>query len=241
MKTKTKILTGLAALTLFDIAVAPASAQAPSWAGAYVGAHAGYRWGGANYSAAAYIAPGSLAIPAISNSFNLNSGILGLQAGYNHLLSPNYLLGLEGDFTWGQGKSSLSQIYGFDGTTYRSTSEAKLDWQATIRGRLGVINGNWLFYGTTGVAFIRAGWADSSSISSPATSASSSSSKTLTGWVVGTGTEYMVSRNWIARAEYLYEKFGSFNVPYGYGPQTGTLDIGGAHKLRVGISYKFGP
>ena len=237
MKNKNKILTGLAALTLFDLAVAPAVAQTPSWAGTYVGAHAGYRWADANFAGAAYAGPGG-AVPASSNSFNLNSGIVGLQAGYNHLLSPNHLLGIEGDFSWGWGKDSLTQVLDIDGTAYRT---AKLDWQSTIRGRLGLINGNWLLYGTGGVAFARAAWTDTSTHVFPTASAALSSSKIMTGWVIGAGTEYMVSKNWIARAEYLYEKFGSFNVPFGFGPQTGTLDIGSVHKLRVGISYKFGP
>jgi opacity protein-like surface antigen len=32
-------------------------------------------------------------------------------------------------------------------------SEVELTWQATIRGRLGYVNGPWLIYGTGGVAF----------------------------------------------------------------------------------------
>jgi outer membrane immunogenic protein len=237
MALKKQILTGLASLTLFDIAVATAVAQTPSWAGTYIGAHAGYRWADAQFSGAAYLGPNGAPVPAISNNFNLNSGILGLHAGYNYLISPNHLFGLEGDFTWGWGKDSLTQVLNFDGTAFRSV---ELGWQSTLRGRLGVINGNWLLYGTGGVAFIHAEWADRSSFTFPATSASWSSSKTLSGWVVGAGAEYMVSRNWIARVEYLYENFGSFNVPHGFAPQTGTLDIGDVHKLRAGISYKFG-
>jgi outer membrane immunogenic protein len=146
MKTKTKILTGLAALTLFDIAVAPASAQAPSWAGAYIGAHAGYRWADANFSSPAYTTNpgggvGPVSFPARNETYHPNGGILGLHGGYNYLLSPNHLLGLEGDFSWGRGKDNQTQRLNLDGTEYL-TSEVKLGWQATLRARLGVINGN---------------------------------------------------------------------------------------------------
>jgi opacity protein-like surface antigen len=49
----------------------------------------------------------------------------------------------------------------------------------------------------------------------------------------------MLASNWIARLEYLYEKFGDVGVPHGFGLQTGTLDLK-VNKVRVGISYKFG-
>lgn len=99
-----------------------------------------------------------------------------------------------------------------------------------------------MFYGTGGVAFVRAEWANTATATNGITASYAwGASKTLTGWVIGAGTEYMISRNWIARAEYLYEKFGSFTVPHDFSPQNGTLDIGGVHKLRVGVSYKFGP
>jgi opacity protein-like surface antigen len=62
--------------------------------------------------------------------------------------------------------------------------------------------------------------------------------KTLTGWTVGGGMEYMLNPNWIARLEYLYENFGDVNVPFGLG-QTGTLNLKDVNKVRVGISYKF--
>ena len=94
------------------------------------------------------------------------------------------------------------------------------------------------------MAFARIRWTDNTTeFSSQGTEGtlSSGASKTLTGWVLGAGVEYMWRPNWIARLEYLYENFGDVSVPFGLGPQSGTLDLKDVSKLRVGISYKFGP
>ena len=61
----------------------------------------------------------------------------------------------------------------------------------------------------------------------------------MTGWTLGGGVEYMFTSNWMGRVEYLYEDFGSFNAPFGVRASNWHIEID-AHKLRVGISYKFG-
>ena len=42
----------------------------------------------------------------------------------------------------------------------------------------------------------------------------------------------------ILRLEYLYEDFGSVSVPLARTTKEGEVDVT-AHKLRVGLSYKF--
>jgi opacity protein-like surface antigen len=115
---------------------------------------------------------------------------------------------------------------------------------------LGFVNGPWLLYGTGGVAFARVKWNESTVLNTtgPATVSTSawSDDKTLTGWVAGGGVEYMFAPHWIGRVEYLYESFGDFTVPTGLvpagaPPRAGTLDLSAVQKVRVGISYKFGP
>jgi outer membrane immunogenic protein len=264
MRKTGKVLVGLASLTLFDIAVATAAdlpMKAPplapvyDWSGFYIGVHGGYRWGDADFSSPAYtIATPSGSstggIPARNASFSPDGGLFGAQLGYNVMLSPNVLAGVEGDWSWTSAKASIgSSVLDVltDGLGFlsQSASEVKLTWQATIRGRLGVVNGPWLFYGTAGVAFINAKWTDTTTLSFddfyPTTTTSWTAKKTLVGFAVGGGIEYMYAANWIGRIEYLYENFGNFSVPHGTGLQTGTLDIGDVHKLRVAISYKFRP
>ncbi len=262
MRKGQKALVGLVSLTLWDIAAAsaadmPVKAQPPApvaqynWSGFYLGAHAGYRWADPNFSGAGYdfdTGGGVVSFPPRNESYRVNGGIIGVHGGYNFMVTPAVLVGLEGDWTWGSSSTTLGTSFSGldsfgDGFTFSRTSEAKLTWQATIRGRLGYVNGPWLFYGTGGVAFAHVHWSESSRLDALAGTftAAWDGSKTLTGWVVGGGVEYMLAANWIARVEYLYENFGDIAVPFGFGPQTGTLDLKDVNKVRVGISYKFGP
>lgn len=256
---KQKLLVGLAALTLLDIAAAaaadlPVKAPPPApvithnWSGFYLGGHAGYRWAKADFSGPGYDfnpGVGTVSFPPRSEGYRLNGGIIGAHAGYNFMVTPAILAGIEGDWTWGSSTESFAGQFilsGNDGLFF--ASEAKLTWQATIRGRIGVVNGPWLFYGTGGVAFAHVNWTDNSAFIFAGNTISASSSdvgKTLTGFAVGAGIEYMWTQNWIARVEYLYENFGDVDVPFGLGPQAGTLDLKDVSKVRVGISYKFGP
>ena len=255
MRKSQKLLVGLASLTLTDIAIAeaadlpvkarpPVAVAAYNWSGFYVGGHAGYRWADAEFSGPAFDGT-RFTSPVRSENYRSDGGIVGVHAGYNYMITPTILAGIEGDWTWGKSKASAtgsSLDSNGDGFIFRS--EVELSWQATFRGRLGVVNGQWLVYVTGGVAFARVRWTDETTEFfnfDPTGSTSSQVSKTLTGYVVGVGSEYMWTPNWIARIEYLYENFGDTDVPFGLGPQTGTLELKDVHKLRVGISYKFGP
>ena len=237
-----RILTGLAALTLLDISASTAAAQ--DWGGAYIGIHGGYRWSDGQLTTGAYTLnnPSDVdpVIPPRSESYDLGSGIGGLQGGYNFQIPGGWVFGFEGDMSWGNGDDSKSRTILIDGVAYSLASRAELNWQATLRARLGFTSGNWLFYGTAGVAFADFDWTET--FSRPgAFSIGASKSETLTGWTIGAGAEYAMTRNWIIRAEYLFEDFGTVHVPLAAALPAGTsgnIDVD-AHKLRLGISYKF--
>lgn len=259
MRKKTqKLLVGLASLTLVDLAVGAAAAQSPApvptydWSGFYVGGHLGNRWVDGSFSGPGYSLDlpspinETVAFPPRSENYVLDGAIIGVQGGYNYMITPTILAGIEADWTWGSGSDSTSGgfLYINSADRFSFVSQVQLTWQATVRGRLGVVNGPWLFYGTGGAAFTRVDWTDTSTFTSSGTtlaSSSSSAGSTLTGIAVGAGFEYMCTPNWIARVEYLYESFNNMTVPFGLGPQSGTLDLKDVSKIRFGISYKFGP
>ena len=105
-----------------------------------------------------------------SDQYHHNAaGILGgLQAGYNWQIG-RVVLGIEGDWSWSNPKESvtysampiagqfppLPNFFFVPLTSQGWTSEEKLDWITTVRGRLGWAPGANLRYMTGGVAWAR--------------------------------------------------------------------------------------
>jgi outer membrane immunogenic protein len=222
---KVKVLTGLAALTLFDIAAAHAQ-PAYNWTGYYVGANFGFRGAGQSGNAPLAGQPdttGSFPVDNTPFSFGPDSGIIGFQGGYNLQVSPVWVLGLEGDFDWGHGRDSTSFTFvdPSSGSTGSGQVSTAIDWSASIRGKVGYTTGPTLLYATGGASFLRATMSGSSSFSgtictffdcldgfATTSSSSFSESKTLPGFVVGTGLEYMLTQRWLLRVEYLFADYG---------------------------------
>src|SRR5262245_13716892 len=147
----------LASLSLLDLAAgavavtaaaSTANAQgtpAFSWTGYYIGGHVGYRWGIANLNSAAYAADtpasndaGTFATyPPRSQKFNPNSGFGGVHFGYNWQLNPGWLVGLEGDLSYGRSKANVVTSGALtdssnDGFVFRQQSDLTLTWQGTL-------------------------------------------------------------------------------------------------------------
>jgi len=132
------------------------------------------------------------------------AGVIGGgQIGYDYMVSPSFLLGIEADVDGTLLKGSVLSI---DGSNQHSS---KLDAFGTVRGRVGFAQTNWLFYGTGGFA-----WSEGSvtrtqiatvaavpPIPAPAGTVETTSN-TRTGWAAGAGVEWGLTQNWTARVEY---------------------------------------
>jgi outer membrane immunogenic protein len=165
---------------------APA-AQAFSWTGVYVGGNVGYGWG-------------TTSVDGLNNSLSPSGVNGGGQIGYNYQIK-NFVLGVEGDFQGADHHDSINAAaFGLN-----ANLEARSDWYATIRGRVGYAFGQFMPYVTGGIAF-----ADSK-LDANAMGASGavtgSASHTLTGYAVGGGLEYAITNNWTIRGEYLHLGF----------------------------------
>lgn len=140
------------------------------------------------------------------------SGVLGgVQAGYNWQTGP-LVFGIEADV----------QLNGSDDTF--APWKFSNPWFGTARGRVGYAYSNILFYGTGGLAFggLRG-----------ETFGLSETHSTI-GWTAGLGAEFALSKNWSAKAEYLYvdlsdKNFTITGLPNGY--QFGVV--------RLGVNYHF--
>jgi outer membrane immunogenic protein len=253
----------------------PAPVAAPyNWSGWYVGLNAGGAWGhSADPTTVAFSPPGyfeAISVSAIDSAgaqTNHPSGFIGGgQAGVNWQ-SGVYVTGIEADFNYlGLKKSTTSTgAYPCCGPTtgFAVSSSISTDWLATIRGRLGLANNNWLYYFTGGVAFtdLKAnfGFTDfcltyaacgGIGFPGPVGSEAATVSTLKTGYTVGGGVEAGLSGNWSIKAEYLYVNFGSVSTgglittPAQIG--FGTNDNPFSHSanltvniLRAGLNYKF--
>ena len=124
---------------------------------------------------------------------------------------------------------------------------AKQEWLASIRGRLGYTWGPGMIYVTGGGAWtgVKVDGGATMLRRPRSQPAPSPPAQTLSGWVVGAGYEWMIAPNWALRGEYLYYGFNN-NTSGGtlMFPITGLNVTGNAGKLntsvvRVGLDYKF--
>jgi outer membrane immunogenic protein len=152
----------------------------------------------------------------------------GLQAGYNWEFAPHWLVGVEGDLGWlgiDRNEQNWNDLSAFG---------VKTDWYGTLRVRGGYTTGPALFYVTGGVAFTHV----KNNVDAVAVN-SFSSTETATGWVIGSGTEVELGKNWTARIEHLYIDAGSQDV---FNPE-----LAGAlvkfdnrfHVFRFGLNRQF--
>jgi outer membrane immunogenic protein len=143
---------------------------------------------------------------------NASSVSGGVYAGYNWQLTPQWLIGVEGDASW----ADLTVPAG-SGDVY---------WRGSLRGRIGWSpTATTLLYVTGGAAW--------STVSIPGVD-TLPATQTKTGWVVGGGFEWAPwANNWLVRGEYL--NYGFTGVLLGSGnPNDLTIN-----EVRAGVAYKF--
>jgi outer membrane immunogenic protein len=207
------------------------------WTGFYVGGHAGYGW-----SKFDDIDDENLVGFFTGDSFGSpepKGFVGGFHAGYNWQVSSMLVIGIEGDFSFSNMKKDQTLnvaggplvvspfINGIacGNCDLQDSLRVKVDNFASIRGRLGfLVAPSFMLYGTGGAAWAETnvdvnGSAVFTNAASPASlrgtqfaSLSASADKTFSGWVVGGGGEYMLTRNILLRVEYLHYDFGSKTV-----------------------------
>jgi outer membrane immunogenic protein len=193
-----------------------------NWTGFYIGGNLGGAWESS-----------TITDPLFLTSFSTSrSGFIGGgQVGYNWQLSPQWVIGIEGTF---------------DGTDIRSTdvdsisllaATSKVDWIATVAGRLGWTANNWLFYAKGGGGWVH----DTAQLTDLTTGFSVSASDTKGGWLVGGGIEYGITPNWTIRAEYDHIGLDTVTRPgFVMISPFDTVNLSRHFDLvTVGLNYKF--
>jgi outer membrane immunogenic protein len=169
----------------------PVYAPVATWAGSYVGGHLGAAW----TSGSADLTTDYWSIDQGNEKVYQRGG----DSGHQDLSDTSFLGGVHAGHNWQQG----AFVYGVEGDVSFANN---IDYLASVRGRLGVAAGNWLFYGTGGVAFV--GASTSGSISDGFKAVENyDMSQDQVGYVVGGGAEVKLNPNWSVGVEGLYYGF----------------------------------
>jgi outer membrane immunogenic protein len=239
-------------LSAYDaMAAVPAAATIYSWTGFYVGANVGYGYG--NDHTQTDDAMPSLALTSEPGTSVTPKGVVGgVQLGYNWQASPHWLIGFEADLQGAAQTDTVCSSFVCLNQTSTSvgsgtnfvTVQHQLDYFSTVRGRLGAVVNNTLFYATGGAAFahVKQTVNVNSSISTPPIFAAAATTQDMIGYTVGGGIEAMLWGGWSAKAEYLYMNLGSISTAFNIGapPNVATLTTNSTvhdHIVRIGASY----
>jgi outer membrane immunogenic protein len=262
---------GLASAADLPLKAMLAPVPASTWTGFYIGGNAGVGWGNEASNLSINTPFIQNFSPILPGNFEKRvfGGIGGIEAGYNYQIN-SLVLGVEADLSYANihgsvnanetffpGPNTLCQVGAICTTRVSYSEQQSLKWLATLRGRVGfAATPSWLIYATGGWAV---GGVDRSAVltldgqvtqggvtTSNPVIFSGASSQTQNGWIVGGGTEYMLTRNWTGKAEYLYFDLGSTalvgvntfgRIPPGI-TTTSNMAFHG-QIFRVGANYKF--
>jgi outer membrane immunogenic protein len=143
----------------------------------------------------------------------------------------------------------------FDARNLFSTCSSRVDWIATVVGRVGVTVDRALIYVGGGGAWShekdRIECTDGD-CGSPLTRIFTwDGAKTKSGWTFLAGTEYAIDSHWSAKIQYNLYDFGDSNVTMSPNQPTGCFGPGGScgafdvstrlriHTIKAGFNYKF--
>lgn len=183
------------------------------WDGAYVGVFGGYGWGDADHTS---LVPG--------NDLELSGWLVGVNAGVNFTLTEGIVAGVVGDLAW-------ADISGSDDTLFGDPTHT-INWQGSVRGRLGFDGGAFMPYVTAGLAFANA---------TRTTEALGGDEVDVThvGWTAGAGVEFAVAENVSLDLQYRYTDLGEGDYVW---PDIAASDPTVAlttHALTVGLNFSF--
>jgi outer membrane immunogenic protein len=241
------------------------------WSGFYIGGNAGYSWGRVGTSGAltgtqnvsVFRTAGPTLISSVNSALALpltgrnamNGFIGGGEAGYNWQRAQ-WLFGVEADFQGSDERASggVCTVAGCPLGSTVFTTNYRLDWFGTVRGRVGFIPvDRVLLYATGGLAY--------GHFSADVPSLPVFWGSTRAGWTVGAGAEVAIDHNWSVKLEYLYVDLGhvggnggaagttisnALNTPsLGFNTVTTTTLASTFNSrfseniLRVGLNYRF--
>jgi outer membrane immunogenic protein len=198
----------------------------PVWAGFYAGIQGGW----ASIEDKQHLSSPTFALD-ISNP--ADGGVYGGHIGYN-LQSGSFVYGIEADFEG----NSIDKTFVIGAPFANTTGREQIDWQGSVRARLGYAVGSALLYATGGWAYGQ--FSDKYDTAGP--TFHQTVTGTRSGWTLGGGVEYAVNPKWSFRTEYRYTDWGTTtnNLNVFLAPPGTSKDAVTEQTVRVGVSYHVG-
>ena len=187
-----------------------------NWTGFYVGGHVGGAFAG-------------------NNSLLPSNGrfLGGVQAGADYQFDPNWVVGVEGQYSWLANNNNSG--FAFPGGVATQTTRGL----GSATARIGWTWGPGLLYAKGGYAFTdKTLGVTVAGVPAPFAATTGNNKN---GFTVGAGLEYMFAPNWSVKGEYQYYNFG--NTAFAPGappPLAGRNFRDDEHTVKVGVNYRFG-
>jgi outer membrane immunogenic protein len=256
------------ALVVLPVAASAQSVtQNTAWNGYYLGVNVGGRFSSNDWLTSlacpnTSICAGGQVGPDFKQTFDSTAVRVGAFGGHNWSLGSSFIAGVEADIGWANNRNANGPIPGttasggVPGITNGDTAAVNLQWDASLRARVGsLIRPDTLLFATAGVALQQVEMV--ATCRNDGTNATyctqpqgvwhyDSQTRWMPGWTIGAGLEHMLAGNWLLRLEYRYADFGQAN------PTFFANNIGGngddrvfthiwvkTHTVSLGAAYKF--
>jgi len=238
-----KLLLSTAALALLGGAAAaadlpafePAPVIAPvpqafTWTGPYAGLAAGYAWGQGEVNFFGDGDDDDDDDDEGDEDFDADGWLVGGFVGYNYQFPSALVLGIEADLDWTGIDGDGDGDNGDDDDDDDGDFNADLDWQGSLRARVGYGFDRALLYATGGFALagIDAGGNGDDDDDDD-------DGDTEWGWTLGAGVDFAVTDNVFVRGEYRYTNFSDMDND----DESGEAQDFDTHAVRLGVGVLF--
>jgi outer membrane immunogenic protein len=207
-----------------------------SWSGCYIGAHAGYGWGGKKWSDDG----------VEFTNHDVDGWLAGGQVGCN-LQHDRWVFGIEGQASWADIEGSSSSSVDLGNGIFTNTFRSKTDIVGTIAGRIGWTfgqSGQTMLYAKGGLAFAHDKHSVIGTFNGVVQGEGASDKYMRWGWMVGGGLEHAFDSRWSVKGEYNYMHLGNKNVTFCNVAVPTDCDDWRIkqhiHVVKFGINYRFG-
>ncbi len=213
--------------------------RSPSFDGFYVGGNVGF----VHFKNLFLDRDDYLTFVSLPNALE-NSDInwlAGIQAGYDWSYC-HWLFGLVADWDWTNAKVKNSLLKS-NPTIITISSEIRLHWLSTIRGRTGILFDSFLFYFTAGAAaaHFKTHLSNNQPLSFPVNERFSFE-RNRWGWTAGFGAEWLAGCHLSLNAELLYASFDSYRFKIFSPAAANTFSFSSTNDIwlgRIGLNYRF--